>query len=186
MPHYRISLGSDFLCMKKQFLLLAALAAVLSACNWNSVNDHSPLVTVDYFRRNPIVEGDSIVFQGDTLRLRSDYATGETYVDTIAVGDSVRFIAELFSYYNELTGFEVQYDSTEFEVWIPIDSETREHLLPGSCPERGVLLFDPVFCYVGLEVWYRPLKVGKEPLTLVVTSNSSYSEYGIIFRQRVR
>lgn len=172
--------------MKKQILLLAAIAAVLSACDWGAVNEHTPQIAAGFFRLNPVIQADTIAFEGDTLYRHLDTKTGATYFDTIAVGDSVRFMAELYAYYNELTGFEVQYDSTQLSVWIPVDSALRQALLPGSRPEAGKLVIKPDYNYASLAVWYRPLKSGNADVTLIVTSNSQFSEYGIGFQQRVR
>lgn len=186
MPHHRTLLWVRFFIMKKQFFLLLALAAVLSACNWGSTNEHSPSVTAGFFRLNPIVQADTIAFEGDTLRQRWDSKLGVLYMDTIALGDSVRFLTELYSYYNNLKRFEVQYDPAKLSVWIPVDTALQKGLLPASHPEEGILVFDPQYNLATFAVWYRPLVKGSIDLTLLVESDSSFPESEIGFQQRVR
>ena len=171
--------------MKKTifFLMLAFSALTLNSC-LEGYSDSTPSLIFYVFEHN---WQDTI--PGDTLRWKVDK---EEYVmDTIAVGDSVKFKLYANSYGNNLQSLVFTYDTVALDVTFPITKDMLVALGTAKCDiAHGKYVFLPGYNGVGLEVKYRPLVVGSHSLNVAVKSDANSdrvpNETSLSFKQPTR
>lgn len=154
----------------KHFLFAAAVAVsvVLASCSLTESSQYSPRVTA-----GTIVCSHADTVWNDTLRAIP--REGIYRIDTIHVGDTVRFPVAVMSYTNHLVRFSVVYDTLALALQIDSVELLQEGLdMDLSQPERGKLEFKSGYNYAAFPIRYIPLKAGAPEIQLLVESDSKY------------
>jgi hypothetical protein len=99
------------------------------------------------------------------------------------------FPALFSSNMNNLVSINATYDTLRVNLWFQVDLEDEsvmKAVATGSKPERGILLFNPMFNLVSFPVYIVPQEAGSYPIKLSVTSDSKYSTRQAIFTLPVK
>ena len=171
--------------MKRYFFLLMGCALLVSgftSCEFRGRNDYTPsLYTSCFFIHYP----DSTA--GDTLGVHYMGESGTWQADTIAQGDTVRFVVGVNSYANNLVSFGMTWDTAAMCVELyAIDSIRPGLNMDSTNAGAGLLVFKPGYNYASFPVRYTPRKAGVHKVTMTVTSDSNFPTSSLSFTQPVR
>ena len=173
----------------KSFFLLLVVLCAMSSC-FNYLGTHTtPQMLFGHLYVNPRFVGDSLVSAKDTLYSHFDMDLGMEYVDSMQLGDTVMFTALFSSDMNNLVSVSATYDTTKVSLWYQIDMEDESQknaLTSGSKPEKGLILFNPMYNLVAFPVCIAPLKTGQHIIKIAVTSDSQYPTSSAVFTLPVR
>ena len=114
---------------------------------------------------------------------------GMEYVDSMQLGDTVMFTALFSSDMNNLVSVSATYDTTKVSLWYQIDMEDESQknaLTSGSKPEKGLILFNPMYNLVAFPVYIAPMETGQHIIKIAVTSDSQYPTSSAVFTLPVR
>lgn len=174
--------------MKKTFfiLMLAFSALTLNSC-LEGYNDSTPQLQTYVFEHN---WQDSVA--GDTLRCK--FEKDEYVMDTIAVGDSVRFLVYANAFANNLVSLVFNYDAAVVDLTFPKEKMTKEFLAALDTTKtdiaHGKYYFLPGYNGAAVEVKYRPLVVGSHSISIAVKSDANServpNENSLNFKQPTR
>lgn len=167
--------------------MLAFSALTLNSC-LEGYSDATPTLATYVFEHN---WHDSI--PGDTLRLKME--KDEYVLDTIAVGDSVRFLVYGQAYANNLVSLVFTYDAAVVDLTFPKKEKMKPEFLAALDTTKtdiahGKFFFLPGYNGVSLEVKYRPLVIGSHSISIAVKSDANServpNESTINFKQPTR
>lgn len=173
----------------KSLFSLLLLACVMTSCLDNVESHTTPEMVFGHLYVNPQIVNDTLVGAKDTLGEHYNMELGMTYLDTLQLGDTLMFPALFSSNMNNLVSINATYDTLRVNLWFQIDLEDEsvmKALATGSKPERGVLLFNPMFNLVSFPVYIVPQEAGSYPIKLSVTSDSKYPTRHAIFTLPVK
>ena len=119
----------------------------------------------------------------DTMRVR--YVDEEYILDTIAVGDTVRYYILLNGVTNELTSFTLKTDSTVLHYSFSLTDDFTQALDASSDLANGVMNFKPGYAAASFITEYIAKKTGLPKVTLTLSSNSKFSPTSVAFRQPI-
>ena len=173
----------------KSFLLLTVLVCAMTSC-FNQTGSHTtPQMMFGNLYVNPQFVGDSLIGAKDTLGTHYNVELGMEYLDTIQLGDTIVFPALFTSDMNNLVGVSATYDTTRVRLWFEIDADDQsiaKALAAGSQPEKGLLLFNPMYNMVSFPIYMVPQSAGAHPIKITVTSDSKYPTNSAIFTMLVK
>ena len=165
--------------MKRYILITLCAAMCLTSCKWDGEPQVSPVISNSYF----VAYHPDSLHTFDTLAIT--VVDKENYIDTIAVGDTVRFYVGLDAVTNQLTSFVVSTDTTVLSLSMLVTSEFRQALEATSDPDHGILNFKPGYRAAALPVQYIAKKIGTPKVTMKLSSDSQYSPTEISFFQKI-
>ncbi len=147
----------------KHFLLILCSALVLTSCLDNDDAQYTPQIVSSYFVCNST----------DTLRY---YQEADGYrLDTITVGDTVRFAVAFNAMGNNLLTARITWDSIYTDFTIGALDSINSVLLPTSDPDAGVFHLPKGYQAIVLPIEFTALKAGSPTLILTAESDSKYS-----------
>ena len=153
------------------FVALAITAVCLTSCLTS--DDHStPIIRAAFlYRSTPAGVQDSV-----------------NYGDTVQVGDTLRGPILLYGGFNNLTEFQVTFDTAEYDFQLLIDSGYTTQITAASKPETGYLRFAENIYIYPTTLWFVPKKTGdlKISMTLANTAGEKYSPLSAWFMMPVR
>lgn len=166
--------------------MLAFSALTLNSC-LEGYSDATPQLQTYVFEHN---WRDSVA--GDTLRFKVDKE--EYILDTIAVGDSVRFQVYAQAFSNNLVSVVFNYDAAVVDMIFPKARMSKDFLAALDTTKtdiaHGKFFFLPGYNGVALEVKYRPLVVGSHAISVTVKSDANSdrvpNENSLNFKQPTR
>lgn len=166
--------------MRKKSLLLISLLAIAFSMNscFNNLESHStPQMLIGNFFVNPVFSGDTLVSVKDTLFITYNQDLGISCLDTVLLGDTIICTAEFASNMNNLLNINSSFDTTSVNLWFGVNMEneaTKKILAESSQPERGILIFNPMYNHVIFPIYMVPQKVGAHTVKISVVSDSKY------------
>lgn len=137
--------------MKKHiWISVFLLPLFFTSCNLSGESNYTPSI---YFIKPPVVNGQ------DTLKISSADESGLFLMDTIKVGDTVKFVLRLEGYANKLTYFSLKHTpANAAKLILPPVSKMDSLFKSNSDYEKGDFYMDPlhstlffVFDYVAVE-----------------------------------
>ena len=165
--------------MSKSFFRLLSMLLVgvgFAACSLNLPSDYTPRLGAANF----------LSYNGAKVDTLSAIVVDGVYrLDTIALGDTVSFMALMDSYTNSLVSFTMQADTTLLHYVFITDSIQRA-LDNSSRPEEGVLYFKSGYNGAAFPIVYVPQKTGTPKVTLTVESDSKFPTQTLTFVQPVQ
>ena len=164
--------------MKKYFFFLSVLAFVFASCE-----PEEPQVSPEFGNTYFIVYHADSLHTHDTLALR--YIDNENVMDTIIVGDTVRFGLLLNAVYNQLTSFTIKTDTNFLALSLNLSSDFKAALDASSDVEKGSLVFKPGYNAAALGIQYIAKKSGTPKVSLSLSSTSKFSPTDVYFRQPI-
>lgn len=173
----------------KSFFFLLVLAIAMTSCFDGTGTHTTPQMMFGNLYVNPQFVGDSLIGVKDTLGTRYDTEIGMEYLDTIQLGDTIMFPALFTSEMNNLVSIIATYDTTRVNLWFDIDSENQavvKALATGSKPEKGLLLFNPMYNLFAFPIYMVPQAAGAHPIKITVTSDSKFSPNSAVFTMLVK
>ena len=173
----------------KLFFVFCAFVCTMTSCFDNIESQTTPQLYFGNLFVNPQFVGDTLVSAKDTLADHYNKELGLVYLDTLQLGDTLMFPAAFTSDMNNLISIMATYDTVNVQLWFGIDPEKEEikkALAAGSKPEKGILMFNPMYHFVSFPIYIVPNKVGSFPIKIAVTSDSKYSSNHSIFTLPVK
>ncbi len=167
--------------MKKYiFCTIAIVLFLLSACKQNSEEPQSsPRIYMSYFVSFPSGGG-----KVDTLELKTD--KGRYVVDTISVGDTVRFDLLLNAVTNTLTSFVFKNDTNYLNMRVNVTTDLQKGLAADTKLADGVLYFQTGYSAAIVPMIYIARKSGTTDVDMTLSSTSTYSPATLSFTQPIR
>lgn len=167
--------------MKKYiFCTIAIVLFLLSACKQNAEEPQSsPRIYMSYFVSSPSGGGKL-----DTLNLKAD--KGRYLVDTISVGDTVRFDLLLNAITNTLTSFAFKNDTNYLYMRVNVPADLQKGLTDDTKLEDGILYFKTGYSAAIVPMVYIARKSGTTNVDMTLSSTSSYSPSTLSFTQPIR
>ncbi len=148
--------------IKKLFLILL-FPLVLVSCLDDVDSQYTPQIATSIFICNTT----------DTLRLRQD--TDGYRLDTILVGDTVRFAVGFSAVFNNLLTARVSWDKEYMNLHITNLNEIRDVMLATSDSAAGVIHMPTGHRGISFPIEYVATKAGAPTITLTAESDSKYS-----------
>lgn len=167
--------------MKKYiFCTIAIVLFLLSACKQNSEEPQSsPRIYMSYFVSFPSGGG-----KVDTLELKTD--KGRYVVDTISVGDTVRFDLLLNAVTNTLTSFVFKNDTNYLNMHFNVTADLQKSLTDDTKLTDGALYFQTGYSAAIVPMIYIARKSGTTDVDMTLSSTSTYSPATLSFTQPIR
>jgi len=110
----------------------------------------------------------------------------DTYsLDTISVGDTVRFAVLLNAVTNQLTSFSAKADAGLLDMSFLLTNEFEEALEESSDQENGLLNFKVGYSAATVPMQYVALKSGSAKVTLTLSTTSEFSPRTLSFLQPI-
>ena len=153
--------------MKKAIYLFSIFffATCMTGCLDWAQSHYTPQVGCSQFIKNTT----------DTLGISIDSETGSPKLDTIAVGDEVKFVVAFNAFANNLLGAKINTDTTILSMTCgPLD-DIASAMLPESDPANGQFFFADGYMGVRIPVTFVAKKAGSYKLEFIATSDSKYS-----------
>ena len=119
----------------------------------------------------------------DTMLVR--YVDDEYILDTIAIGDTVRYYILLNGVTNELTSFTFATDTNALHFSFSLTDDFTQALDASSNLTNGVMNFKPGYAAASFITEYIAKKTGLPKVTLTLSSNSKFSPTSVAFRQPI-
>lgn len=173
----------------KSCLLLLVLACLMTSCFNETGSQSTPMMLFSKVYVNPQIVGDSLIGAQDTLGSYYSEEFNMEYVDTLQLGDTAMFYARFEAFMNNLVSINATYDSVRVKMWYDIDPENesvKKMLASGSQPEKGILLFNPMYHGVVFPIYILPLEAGAHAIKMTVISDSQYPKNEAIFTMPVK
>ncbi len=120
----------------------------------------------------------------DTLRISQD--TDGYRLDTISVGDTVRFAAGFNAVLNNLLTARVSWEEEYIDLHITNLNQIRDVMLATSDSAAGVIHLPEGYPAISFPVEYVALKPGTPTITLTAESDSKYSPAEIKFKAPIK
>ncbi len=148
----------------KKLLFIACAALIFTSCFDENDSQYTPRIGVSPFICN----------NTDTLNLRQE---SDGYrLDTITIGDTVRFVTTFDALGNNLLTARITWDTAHAHVsFASLDADLVNTLLPSSDTLAGVFNFPKGYQGIYLPVIMIPTKAGSPTLTLTAESDSKFS-----------
>ena len=162
--------------MKRYFLFLAVITFLFASCNPEEPQ-HSPEISNSHF----VAYHPDSLHTIDTLKIR--LVDNEYYIDTIAVGDTVRYGLLLNAVYNQLTSFTIKTDTNYLALSLILSSDYDTALDASSDVANGSLVFKPGYNGATLRVQYIAKKSGTPKVSMTLATTSKFSPTEVAFRQ---
>ncbi len=147
----------------KQFFYILCAALIFTSCLDTVDSQYTPHITTSFFIRNTT----------DTIYVRQD-ADGYR-LDTVTVGDTVRFAVGFNALGNNLLTARVSWDTIYTDLTIGALDSITSVLLPTSDPDAGVFNLPTGYQAIVLPIELIALKAGLPKLTFTAESDSKYS-----------
>ncbi len=162
----------------KHFLSILCLACVLTSCLDETDSHYVPRIANSAFvaySSDTIWTADtfSVRYHIDTLRLRQD--TDGYRLDTVAVGDTVRFAIGFDAMGNNLLTARVSWDSAYVALTFHALDSVNNVLLPTSDPAAGVFNLPNGYQGLVLPMEFVASKTGTPQMTFTAETDSKYS-----------
>ncbi len=139
------------------------MSLALVSCLDNADSQYTPHISTSVFTCNTT----------DTLLVRPDI--NGYRLDTVSLGDTVRFVVEFNALSNNLLTARIAWDSLSTKLTIgKLDSITNV-LLPSSEPDAGVFNLPTGYQAIVLPVEFVAIKAGLPTLVFTAESDSKYS-----------
>jgi hypothetical protein len=124
--------------MKKHLITLLVLSALIFAsCDFSGESNYTPNI---YFVHNPIRNNQ------DTLNAYFNTEAESFVMDTIQVGDTIRFLLYFEAYANKLVAFNLtKYPASAAQIILPPVSSMDSLFKSTSNYENGNFLMDPLY-----------------------------------------
>ncbi len=148
--------------IKKLFPILL-LPLTLVSCLNEADSHYTPQITTSMFLCNT----------NDTLRIRQD--TNGYRLDTISVGDTVRFAVGFNAVTNNLLTARVSWEEEYMDLHITNLNEIRDVMLATSDSAAGDIHLPTRHVGIRFPVEYVAIKAGTPTITLTAESDSKYS-----------
>ena len=167
--------------MKKYiFCTITIVLFLLSACKQNSEEPQSsPRIYMSYFVSSP--SGGA---KKDTLNLKA--VNGRYVVDSISVGDTVRFDLLLNAVTNTLTSFTFKNDTNYLDMRVNVYTDLQKGLTSESKLADGILFFQTGYSAAMVPMMYIARKSGSTNVDMTLSSTSTYSPSTLSFTQPIR
>ena len=167
--------------MKKYFFCTITIVLfLLSACKQNSEEPQStPRIYMSYFVSSPSGGG-----KVDTLDLKTE--KGRYVVDTISVGDTVRFDLLLNAVSNTLTSVVFKNDTNYLNMRFNVSADLQKGLTDDTKLTDGVLYFKTGYSAAIVPMIYIARKSGTTDVEMTLSSTSTYSPATLSFTQPIR
>ncbi len=151
--------------IKKLFPILA-LSVTLVSCLEIGDSHYTPTIG-----STPIVRNTT-----DTLLVYRE-ADGTSRLDTISVGDTIRFAVYYDALGNALLAARVTWDSIYADLTVTPSDSVKTILLPTSEPENGVFYVttNPKMRWISLPMEYVAIKAGVPTIVFTAESDSKFS-----------
>ncbi len=149
--------------MIKQLFPIILLSLTLVSCLDNNDSQYTPQITTSLFMCNTT----------DTLYVRPD--TDGYRLDTITIGDTVRFAVAFNAVGNNLLTARITWDSNYSDLNIGKLDSIENVLLPTSDPNAGVFKLPTGYQAIVLPVEFIAIKTGTPKLIFTAESDSKYS-----------
>lgn len=158
------------------FLAISLLMSLfMCSCLDGAKSDFTPQIMTSIFLRNG----------QDTLRLKSD-STGIYTLDTLAVGDSVRYAIRCETYSNDLLSVSLKQEGTSVKNEVVADNVLASVILPSSNVESCKLDFINGLNGIQFPMLMTAQAEGSAVMTFTVESDSKFSPANIQFRVAVK
>lgn len=154
--------------MKTTILASVAICIIVSSCISKGDSHSTPQIgTVNYIIKNGT----------DTLKSGYSQQEGKYYIDTIQVGDTVRFPFGFATGFNAMNQITVGYDKDYAHVEYHLDSIPKGIITADSNPSAGIFYVASGITYLGhFNIDYIATAVHKKAeLKLSLTSDSKFS-----------
>lgn len=162
--------------MKKYFFYLTlALSLALASCALENGSQYTPRLGVANFL---------CYNSGPADTLHATFVDNMYRVDTIAVGDTVRFVVLMDAITNNLVSFTFEADSNTLGYKLMVDSIVPALDL-SSVVQDGLLYFKNGYCAAMFPIEYVARKAGAPKVTLTVESDSKFPKQSMSFVQPV-
>ncbi len=159
--------------MRKLFFFILA-AVTLTSCLDVPKNHTSPQIISSYFFCNGT----------DTLQVFED--ENGFRLDTIQVGDTVRFTIEYNAVVNEIISASAKWDSTYADFYITNLDKIRDIMLESSDSANCVINMPLGYQAIALPYTYVAKKAGTPKLTFRAESTSKYSYMEIYLKTPIK
>ncbi len=147
----------------KQFFYILCAALIFTSCLDTSDSQYTPHITTSLFICNTT----------DTLYVHPD---ADAYrLDTVSVGDTVRFAVSFNALGNNLLTARISWDTIYTDLTIGALDSVTSVLLPTSDPDAGVFNLPKGYQAIVLPMEFIALKAGSPKLTFTAESDSKYS-----------
>ena len=179
--------------MRKTIVLLSALIFVafsMNSCFDNTGYQSTPFIDFGYAYVNPQF-GDDTTFLGgeDTLFSHYNEELEQEYWDTLQLGDTLMVPAYFSSFMNNLVSVVANYDTARVDLWFDLnleDEDIKKAISTSSNIEKGILIFNPMFCEAIFPVYVVPQEAGAHTIKITVTSDSEFPTNFIRFTLPVK
>ncbi len=148
--------------IKKLFIFLLLPVALVS-CFDDSTPQYAPYIATSIITSNT----------NDTLYTRQE-ADGYR-LDTVSVGDTVRFAVTFDAYFNSLRTARITWDSAYVDLTVGKLDSVNNVLLPTSDPDAGVFHLQEGYRGIVMPIQFVAIKAGSPILTFTAESDSKYS-----------
>ena len=165
--------------MKRLILILSVAAIAFTSCKTNSEPQFTPQIYVSEM----VAWHTGDVQSHDTLRVT--FIDNEHIIDTVAVGDTVRFAVLINAVTNQLTSFTAKTDAGVLDMKMELTSEHSVALEESSNPDNCELYFKPGYGAATIPMEYIALKSGSAKVTMTLSTTSEFSPGTLSFRQPV-
>lgn len=149
----------------RYFLLMLGACLLLPSCLDKAKSDYTPQIASSIFVRN----------HQDTLRIHYNTTLEKNELDTIFVGDTVRFAIGFESLGNNLLTAKIGWDKACAELVIDVPESVTQAILPTSNPQEGLFNLPTGYNFMSLPITYIATKAGLPALTFTAESDSKYS-----------
>ncbi len=147
----------------KHFFFILCTAITFNSCLDGNDSQYTPQVTTSHFTCNTT----------DTLQVRQD--TDGFRLDTVTVGDTVRFAVAFNALGNNLLTARITWDSIYTDLTIGELDSVNSVLLPTSDPDGGLFNLPKGYQAIVLPMEFIAIKAGSPHLIFTAESDSKYS-----------
>ncbi|MBQ4507512.1 MAG: hypothetical protein II970_01260 [Paludibacteraceae bacterium] len=169
-----------------RLMLVPMVACLLFSCS-KATADYTPYISFSAILRNPVTSHDSIIGCEDTVYTAYDSSISAYMLDTIALSDTVVFMAGFGSRGNDLTAALINFDSSAISLRCNLAKEIKAVLDTTKTDEQTAqLYFIPGYNFILFPITYSPKKAGVHKLVFQVRSDSKFSPVSYTLMQPVR
>lgn len=138
---------------------------MLTSCLEGSSN-YVPSVSVSMFTNS----------NGDTIRAHYNNDQNFYYLDSVSVGDTIRFAVSFSSYANNLVSTNVIWDTTKLHLWSELPDDFLKVLTKESDIEALYFRYPEGYNWAAFRAEFVPLRSGDSQLTFAVESDAEKVE----------
>ncbi len=158
----------------KHFLFVLCTVFVLTSCLDTEDSQYTPEITTSIFTCNTT----------DTLYVRQD--TNGYRLDTVTVGDTVRFAVAFNALGNNLLTARIAWDSIYTDLTIGMLDSVNSVLLPTSDPDAGVFNLPTGYQAIVLPMEFIAIKAGSPKFVFTAESDSKFSPMEIKIKTPIK